>query len=48
MADAERPAIDVETLFRDHYEGLVRFAYLLTGSVEVAEDSVAEVFRRIA
>ena len=37
---------DLEALYRAHYPPLMRLAYLLTGSNEVAEDLVHDVFLR--
>jgi RNA polymerase sigma factor (sigma-70 family) len=37
---------DFEVLYRAHYPPLMRLAYLLTGSNEVAEDLVHDVFLR--
>jgi RNA polymerase sigma factor (sigma-70 family) len=43
---ASGPALD--ELFRRHADGLIRVAYLLTGSETVAEDLVQDVFARLA
>ena len=37
-------ALDVSTLWRAHYQGMVRLAYLLTGSQGYAEDLVQDAF----
>jgi RNA polymerase sigma factor (sigma-70 family) len=38
--------LSVAEVFRDHYDGLVRLGFLLTGSREVAEDVVQDAFAR--
>src|SRR5689334_22243714 len=39
--------VDVEALFEAHHEHLVRLAGLLTGSGDVAQDVVADVFAQL-
>lgn len=42
------PATDEYSMvFREHYDGLLRFAYVLTGNQSEAEDVVAEAFARV-
>ena len=38
--------VDVDALYLDERPGLVRLAFLLTGSSETAEDVVREAFER--
>ncbi|GAA1390852.1 RNA polymerase sigma factor [Catellatospora chokoriensis] len=46
MTDVHTPPrpIPAEAVYRDHRDGLVRLAYLLTGSREQAEDLVQQAF----
>lgn len=39
---------DLEKLYQSHATALYRYAVMLTGSIEDAEDAVSEVFARIA
>ena len=42
------PAVSLDALYRLHRVGLVRLAFLLTGSPEVAEELVQEAFCRMS
>jgi len=41
------PASDLEDLFRHRYQPMVRLAYLLTGSNEIAEELVQDAFVQV-
>jgi RNA polymerase sigma-70 factor (sigma-E family) len=44
---ADGPAMDITTLFRQHYAELVRLAVMLVGDRPTAEDVVQEVFAKL-
>jgi len=48
MTVSERPAHDLETLFREHHEMVFRTAYRITGSVVDSEDVLQTVFLRLS
>ena len=52
IANAVVPAVDFEEFFSTRYRSSVRFAFLLTGSgeaaEEVAQDAFLQIFRRWA
>jgi RNA polymerase sigma factor (sigma-70 family) len=47
MPESDSEPILLEQLYRDRYQSMVRLAYLLTGSKEVAEDVVQESFAQL-
>ena len=47
LADVNAEHLDLEALFRNHYKGMFRVAYRITGSESDAEDALQTVFVRL-
>jgi RNA polymerase sigma-70 factor (ECF subfamily) len=45
--DADRPAGDIEMIYREHAQSVLRAAYRVTGNIEDAQDVVQTVFMRL-
>lgn len=45
--DADRPAGDIEMIYREHAQSVLRAAYRVTGNLEDAQDVVQTVFMRL-